>query len=378
MKPMSTQKQQGSLGPLGGAGGAGGTAVTGHDTPLLVDALIRNRDAIAGEWVGQSGELRPLGQEDPANIGRWASWVRASVIDFEVFSRLGFSGPAQNGLGAQVWHVQVTGGDHGPPAVAYQPLVGLTRPGEEVFRKQLEFVNNYADLRPDRSSEILAQLGGPGAFLGSVVYLDPDRTRWTLELLAAALRLANHVEMRLKHALACRRPVEYSPQVQPMIATPAHGSLPSGHATESFAMAAVLLEVLREGSGRPGAHLAVQLMRLAARVAVNRTVAGVHFPVDSAAGAVLGLALGHYLVGRLREEDTYDAWAFDGHAYPGEKDFVWGELYRVLDAAGVMDTKHARSASPDPVYLRKIGPQRFGQGSPVLRHIWTKAIEEWA
>ena len=38
----------------------------------------------------------------------------------------------------------------------------------------------------------------------------------------------------IKHALACRRPIEYSPQVQPMILTPSHGSLPSGHSTKSF------------------------------------------------------------------------------------------------------------------------------------------------
>ena len=38
----------------------------------------------------------------------------------------------------------------------------------------------------------------------------------------------------------------------------------------------------------------VQLMRLASRVAINRTVAGVHFPADSAAGCFLGLALGQY------------------------------------------------------------------------------------
>jgi hypothetical protein len=35
--------------------------------------------------------------------------------------------------------------------------------------------------------------------------------------------------------------------------------------------------------------------RLAARVAINRTVAGMHYPVDSGAGAVLGLALAEHL-----------------------------------------------------------------------------------
>ena len=39
-----------------------------------------------------------------------------------------------------------------------------------------------------------------------------------------------------------------------------------------------------------------KLARLAARISVNRVIAGVHFPVDLAAGLVLGLAVGRYFV----------------------------------------------------------------------------------
>ncbi len=46
-----------------------------------------------------------------------------------------------------------------------------------------------------------------------------------------------------------------------------------------------------------GSRLAPQLQRLAARTSINRTVAGVHFPVDSAAGQALGQSLGEYFVG---------------------------------------------------------------------------------
>ena len=80
----------------------------------------------------------------------------------------------------------------------------------------------------------------PVVYWSTVLNLHPDRRRWTLELLGAALRLANLGEMRFKQALACRRPIEMSPQLQPMIQTPGHGSLPSGHATEAFIVAHVL------------------------------------------------------------------------------------------------------------------------------------------
>lgn len=36
-------------------------------------------------------------------------------------------------------------------------------------------------------------------------------------------------------------------------------------------------------------------MRQAARISANRTVAGVHFPVDSMAGAMLGTVLGNWM-----------------------------------------------------------------------------------
>ena len=94
----------------------------------------------------------------------------------------------------------------------------------------------------------MTQLGGGLTFLPPIPFLHPARTPYTLELLAAALRLANFVEMRFKHALACRRPNEFSPQVQPMILTPSHGAFPSGHATEAFMAAFVLWRLLQAAS----------------------------------------------------------------------------------------------------------------------------------
>jgi len=153
----------------------------------------------------------------------WSAERREQIVDAEIHSRLGFSTPA-NPAGNEtvsVWHLRTAapvGGN--APVVDYRPLVRVSRPPENVFIRQLDLVANYADLRADRQTEILAQLDGANAFLSSIVYLHPERTKWTLEVLSAVFRTAQFVEMRLKHALACRRPNEFSPQIQPMILTP--------------------------------------------------------------------------------------------------------------------------------------------------------------
>ena len=55
---------------------------------------------------------------------------------------------------------------------------------------------------------------------------------------------------------------------------------------------------LMTGKGpKDGVAGSAQVYRLAHRIASNRTVAGVHFPVDSGAGALMGCLLGEYIYG---------------------------------------------------------------------------------
>jgi hypothetical protein len=160
-------------------------------------------------------------------------------------------------------------------------------------------VLSWAELRNERATEIMAQIDPPYAFWSSIIYMHPDRTRRTFELINIVLQFCVYVEMRIKHSLACWRPVEYNAQVQPMITTPGHGSFPSGHATQVFAVAYVLRSLLNlDPSDSAHAIVIEQLERQAARIATNRVIAGVHFPVDSMAGRMLGVALGEYFVGR--------------------------------------------------------------------------------
>ena len=128
-----------------------------------------------------------------------------------------------------------------------------------------------------------------------------------------AARFALLVEMRFKHVFAAPRPIDCSPQIQPIIPTPLHSAFPSGHATEIFIMARVLSELLAAGGSNFDPSWKEQIMLVANRIAVNRTVAGVHFPVDSMAGCILGLSLGDYLVARCKPTGgSYRDWTFDG------------------------------------------------------------------
>ena len=63
-------------------------------------------------------------------------------------------------------------------------------------------------------------------------------------------------------------------------------------------MTATLMHRLMTGKGpKDGVAGSAQVFRLAHRIASNRTVAGVHFPMDSAAGALMGCLLGEYIYG---------------------------------------------------------------------------------
>jgi membrane-associated phospholipid phosphatase len=254
-------------------------------------------------------------------------------------------------------------------------IAEIGRPVAATFQKQLPLVLSWAELRNERATEILAQIDAQYAFWSSIVYMHPDRTRRTFELINILLQFCVYVEMRMKHALACWRPVEYNAQVQPMITTPGHGSFPSGHSTQAHAVARVLKILLNlyatDTSGNAKyATVRAQLNRQAARIAINRTVAGVHFPVDSMAGRMLGVALADYFVGRCTgtsttsvtmKTRTFKSTEFDKPAY-SSLDFNPFSSGQNLDTGpfyGVGST--AWSIPP----------------SPLLGAFWGAALQEW-
>jgi len=338
--------------------------------------------------VGTSG-VDPIGTpveafDPPKLIRALGPGPRSAVLDFELIEPLTIATEPENAA-----NVDPKGRDWAA-SVRFQAsdelLVRIQRPTTEQLQRQLSLVRGYAELRPDRLPEIHIQIADILSFFGAVDLLDPSRTPWTLELLDAGIRLAVMVEMRIKHALNVPRPVVLSPRIQPIIQTPAHGSLPSGHATEAAIVATLLshLAAARDAGKRPVPEAEFltlskrltecqhQRYRVAARIAANRTVAGVHYPVDSAAGAILGVTLGEYVAAMATGQACTPSRDFDGGKYAPDAscggDFHARSLGEILNEGSTDNTGKVLDNPKDNVPL-----PGHGRHIPAL---WALAVEE--
>ncbi len=341
---------------------------------------ISNRDGIVGPaseptWLEPPHHLKRRQQVDDAeSLADWEPWVRGSVLDVELLNGLDFartpvSGNESISRGFELHRQPSLLDAHKAPAGS-TCLIQLKRPKSESGQNmapQLQLVMDYADLRLDRQAEILSQIPQLMSYWTTLAGLHPSRTRWTLELLNLAIRLAISVEVRFKHALALPRPVQYSPQIQPMLLTPGHSSFPSGHSTEAHCVAVVLM-ALRGASSKD--VLGQQLLRQAARIAINRTVAGVHFPIDSWAGKVLGTTLADYLVQRCGGQGSgLGVWARAWDAQDHLKaDFA---------ASPELHDMYPQAQHPGCVLLDAKAPVKCST-SPLLQWLWKKARAEWS
>jgi hypothetical protein len=188
--------------------------------------------------------------------------------------------------------------------------------------------------------------------------------------------------MRFKHELACWRPFDFSHQVQPVVTTPGHGTLPSGHCVEAYVIKEVLEALLRiDPRDARQAGLSRQFSRTAARIAVNRVVAGVHFPVDNLAGRLLGTVLGRYFAFCCRAElprgsPSWRPAAFLGNKCTGDEEFE-PERQPLLEPDSQPLSPAARIARPDYYRLEEIpNLENLEPCDSVLRPMWLAAEAE--
>jgi hypothetical protein len=146
--------------------------------------------------------------------------------------------------------------------------------------EEIEELVRLIEYRPGVLSEALMQRDNMLDYWRAILSFSRNSHPATFELARAALKVAQFMAVRFKRKYDFPRPSQLSPALMPPIDPPGHASYPSGHATESYLLSAVMKLVMPKEAHAP-------LDRMAERVARNREVLGLHYPRDSMAGEVL-------------------------------------------------------------------------------------------
>jgi membrane-associated phospholipid phosphatase len=110
---------------------------------------------------------------------------------------------------------------------------------------------------------------------------------------AVSVGIGSLIVALMKETIDRPRPAHADPSIETAVGTPGSPSFPSGHTATAFAAAAVV------GAFYP--RLRWPLYGLAALVGLSRIYLGVHFALDVAAGAILGLSIGLGIVWVVRK-----------------------------------------------------------------------------
>jgi hypothetical protein len=172
---------------------------------------------------------------------------------------------------------------------------GVPTPADDaVITAQVIGVLDASIDRAERTIEILDQAEGQGAlhYWTGLMRISPTKNYAVYLLMLLARKIGEYVAMGLKDHYRMRRPAQVYPWIMPLIDGPDTPSYPSGHSLQGHLISGVVKLALTpevpppsQPQPIPYPETARALDVLADRVAYNREVAGVHYRMDSLAGA---------------------------------------------------------------------------------------------
>jgi hypothetical protein len=151
-----------------------------------------------------------------------------------------------------------------------------------VLKVEIEALLSKASRRGTRQGEILAQSNSFVDYWYRLLMADQHRRPATVTLIQVGIAVGGMVALYWKNQHKRMRPSQMFPALMPMIPTPPHPSYPSGHSTQAHLVWLCVRAAMPDPS-----LLDEPMYNLAARIAQNREIAGVHFSSDTAAGAKL-------------------------------------------------------------------------------------------
>lgn len=180
--------------------------------------------------------------------------------------------------------------------IDWQAQIHVPRPEEiasKPLKEEIKDLQTMAlDERPDALGEIVAQKDEFISYFMTLMGGNPTTHSASFLVFNIANLVATLVVMHFKGILDRPRPSHISPALLPPLEVPGHASYPSGHATQAHLFARCAKEMLPQPSG-----VDVALDALAARIARNREIAGLHYKSDSTAGEHLAGAVFQILNG---------------------------------------------------------------------------------
>jgi len=188
------------------------------------------------------------------------------------------------------------------------PGTGVAVPPPGTTASELIELDQLVYYRPSVHAEAMAQNRGILQYFSGILDFNLRSRPATVYLCTAALRIASFQAMYYKFQYDRARPSRLSPRLMPPIDPPGHAAFPSGHATQAR-LIALCLEVVMPAAIIPVDALNAPqpeegpLRKMAARIARNREVLGLHYPSDSLHGK--GLA-----------DETFDMMKVPGNPGP--------------------------------------------------------------